>query len=299
MWWQWRSPSSGTATIDTAGSSFDTILSVYTGTRVDRLTELAESDNGNPFRQQSRVMIDVSEGTTYWIRVAGFLGDTGQIVLNWNLEEPKITFEHKYIFPQFPYGGGWSSTLTVLDKGDGGPTTCRFTTVGRPIPGKTEPEFILNLDERNGHVWRTGWGGSLSSGMAMLECDNAVWTHVLFSLRSDGSIVSEALVEPAPEDNFVLFVADHRGGSRFGVAVANPSDQQIEVTVSVTGLNEAEDRTEINIPARDAKAFFLDELYDIPKDHLGVVAMWSDDTNSLHVIGLRFTGQVFTTIPAW
>src|SRR4029077_8875762 len=30
LWWSWRSPASGKATVDTFGSSFDTLVAVYT-----------------------------------------------------------------------------------------------------------------------------------------------------------------------------------------------------------------------------------------------------------------------------
>ena len=301
VWWRWQAPISGRLTVDTTGSNFNTILGVYTGTRISSLRSLAENDDTNG--QQSRVMLDVTAGTTYQFRVAGYDGSTGTIVLNWNLQEPQITFEYKYVFPQFVFGGGWASTLTVQALWDG-PTTCRFTAGGRVLPPwrdiSSGQEAMLNLDEGYFQVLWTGNTGSLSSGLAMLECNKEVWTHVLVSLASGGSTISEALVEPAEPDRRVVFVADHRGGSRFGVAVANPSDQAIEVTVSVTELAEGDEKeVEVSIPPHESKAFFLDELYDIPKDHLGGVALWSNDGLLLYVIGLRFTGQVFTTIPAW
>ena len=84
VWWQWQAPLSGTVTIDTIGSDFDTTLGVYTGTRVDALTRLAENDYGNG--QRSRVVLDVTVGTVYRLRVAGFNEAMGNIVLNWNLE---------------------------------------------------------------------------------------------------------------------------------------------------------------------------------------------------------------------
>ena len=301
VWWRWQAPISGRLTVETTGSNFDTILGVYTGTRISALRSLAENDDTNG--QQSRVMLDVTAETTYQFRVAGYDGGTGTIILNWNLQEPQITFEHQYVFPQFVFGGGWASTLTVQTLWDG-PTTCRFTAGGRVLPPwrdiSSGQEAMLNLDEGYFQVLWTGNTGSLSSGLAMLECNKEVWTHVLVSLASGGSTISEALVEPAEPDRRVVFVADHRGGSRFGVAVANPSDQAIEVTVSVTELAEGDEKeVEVSIPPRESKAFFLDELYDIPKDHLGGVALWSNDGLLLYVIGLRFTGQVFTTIPAW
>ena len=84
VWWKWRAPESGTATIDTIGSSFDTTLGVYTGSRVDDLNLIAENDDGAGL--QSRVVVAVTGGTEYRLRVAGFGGATGNIVLNWNLE---------------------------------------------------------------------------------------------------------------------------------------------------------------------------------------------------------------------
>ena len=85
VWWQWQAPSSGEVSIDTVGSSFDTTLGVYTGTRVSALTRLAENDDASGLGRQSRVTLDVTEGTTYRLRVAGYRGATGSIVLKWNL----------------------------------------------------------------------------------------------------------------------------------------------------------------------------------------------------------------------
>ena len=35
VWYTWTAPTTGTATIDTLGSSFDTLLAIYTGSSVD------------------------------------------------------------------------------------------------------------------------------------------------------------------------------------------------------------------------------------------------------------------------
>ena len=86
VWWQWQAPSSGTVTIDTIGSSFDTVLGVYTGTRVDALRTLGEDDDGVEFFGASRVTLTVTAGTAYMLRVSGFGSSEGSIVLNWNLE---------------------------------------------------------------------------------------------------------------------------------------------------------------------------------------------------------------------
>src|SRR5688572_30598853 len=41
IWWSWTAPSGGKATVSTAGSAFDTLLAVYTGTSVSSLAEVA------------------------------------------------------------------------------------------------------------------------------------------------------------------------------------------------------------------------------------------------------------------
>ena len=55
--------------------------------------------------------------------------------------------------------------------------------------------------------------------------------------------------------------------------------------------------TTVDLPANDFRAFFVDELVTIPTGHTGQVVIAATD-GSLYSIALRFTGLVFTTIPA-
>ena len=75
VWWSWTAPASGSASMDTDGSSFDTVLGVYTGATVSALTEIDSNDDGsNP--PQSSVDIVAVAGVTYFIAVDGvFRGD--------------------------------------------------------------------------------------------------------------------------------------------------------------------------------------------------------------------------------
>src|SRR5690606_9507660 len=45
VWYQWRAGDTGRATISTQGSSYDTVLAVYTGTAVNALTPIASNDD--------------------------------------------------------------------------------------------------------------------------------------------------------------------------------------------------------------------------------------------------------------
>jgi hypothetical protein len=92
VWYQWQAPSNGTVTVTTAGSDYDTLLSVYTGTGVNNLTVVQQLD-GTPGKNDdvdnpggdltSRVIFNATGGTVYRIAVDGWGGDTGNIVLNW------------------------------------------------------------------------------------------------------------------------------------------------------------------------------------------------------------------------
>src|SRR6266851_1725342 len=45
VWYRWVAPASTSVAIDTVGSSFDTLLAVYTGTSVSALTAVASNDD--------------------------------------------------------------------------------------------------------------------------------------------------------------------------------------------------------------------------------------------------------------
>ena len=88
VWWNWTAAASGTTTVDTDGSSYNTLLGVFTGAAQDALTLVAGNDDfqGNPW---SRVTFEAVAGTTYRIMVDGFRSGpgfgtpaTGSIVLN-------------------------------------------------------------------------------------------------------------------------------------------------------------------------------------------------------------------------
>jgi hypothetical protein len=87
VWWSYTAPASGQVTVNTAGSNFDTLLAVYTGSAVNALTEVASNDDiaagTNP---QSRVSFHATAGQIYRIAVDGYkfqgeAPDTGSIHL--------------------------------------------------------------------------------------------------------------------------------------------------------------------------------------------------------------------------
>jgi hypothetical protein len=55
IWYSWTSPVTGTVTIDTVGSNFDTLLAVYEGSSLSNLTEIVANDDIDSTHKTSRV----------------------------------------------------------------------------------------------------------------------------------------------------------------------------------------------------------------------------------------------------
>jgi hypothetical protein len=85
VWWSWVAPGDGTGEIDTLGSSFDTVLAVYTGASVSALALVAENDDDERTDTlTSAVRFRVVAGTEYQIAVDGYEGESGIVLLSWS-----------------------------------------------------------------------------------------------------------------------------------------------------------------------------------------------------------------------
>ncbi|HWN95064.1 MAG TPA: M6 family metalloprotease domain-containing protein [Methylomirabilota bacterium] len=80
IWFRWIAPTNGSVIISTLGSSFDTLLGVYTGASVASLATVAANDDFTGLTSQ--VNFNAVNGTTYLIAVDGYGGASGGVVLN-------------------------------------------------------------------------------------------------------------------------------------------------------------------------------------------------------------------------
>jgi hypothetical protein len=69
VWYRYTPTEDGMLTVDTFGSEYDTVLSIWTGER-GSLVNIACNDDFNGL--QSQVNVDIIAGVTYYIEVAGF-----------------------------------------------------------------------------------------------------------------------------------------------------------------------------------------------------------------------------------
>ncbi len=81
IWWRWTAPASTIVELSTAGSSFNTLLGVYTGSSVSSLTRIASDNNSLGGTNRSHVTFPATAGTTYYFAVDGYNGASSRITL--------------------------------------------------------------------------------------------------------------------------------------------------------------------------------------------------------------------------
>lgn len=75
VWYRWTPTTSGTATVRTCGSAFDTALGVYTGMSINNLVLVAQ--NNNNCGTQSQATFACQAGTTYQVQVSSYSTNPG------------------------------------------------------------------------------------------------------------------------------------------------------------------------------------------------------------------------------
>jgi hypothetical protein len=88
VWYKWTAPADGAYTFTTAGSSFDSLLGIYTGSALDALALVIEGYDilSIPGGFSQPASFKAAGGTAYYVQVDGYafgLPD-GNLVLSWN-----------------------------------------------------------------------------------------------------------------------------------------------------------------------------------------------------------------------
>jgi hypothetical protein len=129
IWYKFVPTGSGTANIDTIGSSYDSVLSVWSGTSQTALTPVACNDDINPgiVIQSQLTNVPLTAGTTYYIMVSSFGA----------LDPNPVAFGGKSVlnFSFSGTSGGGVSTTTALTSSStniasGGSITFTATVTG-------------------------------------------------------------------------------------------------------------------------------------------------------------------------
>lgn len=142
MWLAWRAPRNGIVTFDTKGSSFDTLLAVYTGDTISSLVPLvSDEDAGGYFT--SALQFKARKDTEYQIAIDGLAGAKGRIVLAWSLEDTEEEFPRIDEQPQSHTAKiGETVSLHVGVENPNG-VTYQWTRNDVPIPGAATDTLTL------------------------------------------------------------------------------------------------------------------------------------------------------------
>jgi hypothetical protein len=184
VWWRWTAPVSGSLTVHTRTSSFDTMLAAYTGSSVGALTQLASNDDEQapgsvPESERLRTSIitfNVTEGTTYSIAVDGWDGEQGSISLTLQLTSRPVILTQP---TSQTTNAGANVTFTVNAYGSG-TVSYQWRKGGANIPGATASSYTLNGvsagDAASYDVVVSNNLGSTTSSAATLTINQATQT---------------------------------------------------------------------------------------------------------------------------
>lgn len=97
LWWSWTATNAGRYVFHTTGSTFDTILAIYTGNALNNLTLVDYSDEAMG-GSQSRITFDAVAGQTYHLQVDGWgSSGFGKVSLSW-LPFPTMVYSWRNVW---------------------------------------------------------------------------------------------------------------------------------------------------------------------------------------------------------
>lgn len=133
VWYVYVPVADGALSVDTCGSSYDTVISVHSGCPGTPGDTLACDDDGCGY-PNSALSVPVSALTPYYIRVSGYNGSFGNFVLNTSFAPANDTCENAVPISEGSFA---------------------FTTIGAATDGPTEPNcsFCCGDPQVNQDVW--------------------------------------------------------------------------------------------------------------------------------------------------
>lgn len=212
---------------------------------------------------------------------------------------------NRRVLSQFAFGGGWYSAIYFANSGTSD-VSFPVDFVGdngtpMSVPSVGGSSKTVNLPPGGSVLIEATNTGPLVQGYASAVLPVGVTGYGVFRQSAPGSADQEAVV---PLDvagaGFRAFLYDETNGLVTAAAILNPSNVDTTVAVSASDSSgHVVGTTSIAIPARSKVAAALRSLPGLGGivGNVGTVR-FSVSTGSLSVLGLRFDGLAFTSIPA-
>jgi uncharacterized repeat protein (TIGR01451 family) len=193
-WWGWTAPSSGVVSIDTHGSTFDTLLAVYAGTALNNLVPVAANDNDGSPGNTSGVSFVAQGGTTYQIAVDGVNGAAGILLLNWNLvQQADLTLG--MTGPANPITTGDTASYDLVVTNNGPSSAAGVTIVDRVPPGSIIDTIPTGCTEVT---------GTISCSMGTLAAGGRATANILLHFTAPGGYLNSAQVSASTADPLLI-----------------------------------------------------------------------------------------------
>jgi hypothetical protein len=207
------------------------------------------------------------------------------------------------ILAQFVSGGGWYSALYFTNTGG---STVSFTVNfigddGTPliVPVVGSSSTVVNIAPYGTAAIQTANVGSVSQGYASVSLPVGVVGYGVFHLSNQGVPDQEAVVPLASASSTISTLTWDDTNFVTSVGIVNPSN--VPTTVSIL-LRDSGGNTigtsSVSLPAKNKTAVVLRNLPGLSAmvGNRGS-AVFTVTTGNVAVLGLRFIGSAFTSIP--
>ena len=194
VWWKWTASASGTVSLDSHGSNFDTLLSVYTGNSVNTLSSVISNDNDGGDGGVSGLSFHADAGITYFFAIAGKAGATGDLYLNRSFAaDPPTTANLSITLSATPEPPTIGSTLTyTLTVRNSGPASAVNVTVSQVIPAGTS---FISADAGCTHN-----NGTVTCALGTMAAAGQTSRNVRVIVNTAGALSSQAQVNTVTPD---------------------------------------------------------------------------------------------------
>lgn len=206
------------------------------------------------------------------------------------------------VLSQFVYGGGFYTGIYLHNTGaSSAPVTISFFGEdGSPlnVPALGGTSVTANVAAGGISLLEAPNTGSLTQGWARIELPDGVIGYGIFRQSVAGRADQEAVVPFAGAASARSTMIFDDAGLTTAIAVANPTDSAVTVTLTARNNSGTTLGTStINLPARGKRALTLVSSIGAVAGQRGSVD-FTVSSGAVSVLGLRFGGEAFTSIPA-
>lgn len=150
-WYRWRATEDAVVSIETTGSTFDTLLAVYVRNESGNVVPVASNED-LPGVLTSRVRFQATTGTMYYIAVDGFDGDMGDFALAVGIMRSSGTLSAtpRILTPPASGSGPPGRSTNLVVRAEGSNLSYQWYFLGAPLRGETNSLLSLpNIQAQN------------------------------------------------------------------------------------------------------------------------------------------------------